>query len=381
MGRDASRPSNEVRPPAEPACGLAPAQARPWLALQARSALVPEQVAPLLRAGWLPEAILGQAGAGFAFGASDRSADDRVARLERLGARVVPFPDSAYPGALRALEDAPILLVVQGRVERLATPAIAIVGARAATRAARTFARRLAFDLARVGVTIVSGLARGIDAEAHQGALDAGGATIGVLACGIDRLYPPEHRGLALRMQEQGAIVSELPLGALPRPVHFPLRNRIISGLARAVVVVEARERSGSLITVRHALAQGREVFVVPGPVDGPFAAGTNQLLREGARAIRSARDLLDDLGLERGSSVRAPGAVDALHGRLARATDPLAARLLARLADGPCSRDDLLLEAALEPGRLATALLELELAGEIAEERDGLIHRCGGRS
>ena len=364
-GADASASS-------EAPLGLAPAQARPWLALQARSAFVPEQVAPLLRAGWTPEAILPLAGA------SPTDSADAVARLEGLRARVVPFPDAAYPAALRVLEDAPILLIVRGRVERLATPAVAIVGARAATRAARTFARRLAFDLARVGVTIVSGLARGIDAEAHRGALEAGGATIGVLACGIDRIYPPEHRGLAEQMQERGAIVSELPLGALPRPAHFPLRNRIISGLARAVVVVEARERSGSLITVRHALDQGREVFVVPGPVDGPFAAGTNQLLREGARAIRSARDLLDDLGLDPGPVDGVPGGGPSGCGGAACASDPLAARLLARLAEGPCSRDELLLEAALDPGRLATALVELELAGEIAEERDGLVHRCG---
>ena len=210
-------------------------------------------------------------------------------RLEHLGVRIVPLLEPGYPDALLNLDDAPLVLSVRGQVDRLGDPSVAIVGARAATRSARGIARQLAFDLSRAGITIVSGLARGIDAEAHRGALDAGGATIGVLACGIDRIYPPEHRGLAQEMMQRGAVVSELPLGALPRPLHFPLRNRIISGLSRAVVVVEARARSGSLITVRHALAQGREVFVVPGAVDGPFAAGTNQLLREGARAIRSA--------------------------------------------------------------------------------------------
>ena len=140
-------------------------------------------------------------------------------------------------------------------------------------------------------MTIVSGLARGIDAEAHRGALEAGGRTLGVLACGLDRIYPPEHRQLVEEMLENGAILSEMPLGVAPRREFFPLRNRIISGLCLATIVVEARRRSGSLITVRHALNQGREVFVVPGSIDGPFAEGTNQLLRDGARPIRSGSD------------------------------------------------------------------------------------------
>ena len=307
---------------------------------------------------------------------------DALERLTRLGVRVVPLPDPAYPEALRALDDAPLVLVVRGDPAQLSRPAVAIVGARAATRAARSFARRLAYDLARAGLTIVSGLARGIDAEAHRGALEAGGSTIGVLACGIDRIYPPEHRGLAEEILRAGAIVSELPLGALPRPLHFPLRNRIISGLSRAVVVVEARRRSGSLITVRHALAQGREVFVVPGAVEGPFAAGTNQLLREGARAIQSARDLLDDLGIEVGSIPDAPcqsgrtGRAAAAQ-RIAGPAMPLAERIAELLADGPRTADDLLLEAGLDAGGLATALLELELAGRVAEERDGRLHLC----
>lgn len=200
-----------------------------------------------------------------------------------------------------------------------------------------------------------------------------------------------------------GAIVSELPLGTLPRPLHFPLRNRIISGLSRAVVVVEARRRSGSLITVRHALNQGREVFVVPGAVEGPFAAGTNQLLREGARAIQSARDLLDDLGIEasdvlsthtpadrrpseRSRSGSRPGqASTAGRGSTASgesdevgASAGLEARLEALLADGPRTADELLLESGGEAGPVATALLELELAGRIASERDGRLHLCG---
>jgi len=407
---DDHEPRNALAAPrATDPVGLAPADARAWLRLQDALAFEPEKAAPLLRAGWSPEAILGRletdrasaleaSAAGSLFGGTYASSGPAVdatgaaiARLERLAVRIVPLPDPAYPEALRVLEDAPLVLGVRGRAERLARPAIAIVGARAATRGAREFARRLAYDLARAGLTIVSGLARGIDAEAHRGALEAGGSTIGVLACGIDRLYPPEHRLLASEMSESGAIVSELPLGTFPRPLHFPLRNRIISGLARAVVVVEARRRSGSLITVRHALAQGREVFVVPGAVGGPFAEGTNQLLREGARAIQSARDLLEDLGIELGptpprsaATLRGAGGIGcevepAMKGRVGEsgALGGLARQLLARLADGPRTADELLLEAGLDPGRLATVLLELELAGRVAEERDGRIHLC----
>lgn len=376
--------SPEASPPAR--AGLAPEQARGWLSLQSKLAWEPEKVGPLLREGRSPEQILCdvaslRAALELPFepigeGAERATADER---LVRLGVRVVPLLDPAYPDALRALDDAPLVLSVRGDPAALSRPAIAIVGARAATRAARGFARRLAYDLARAGLTIVSGLARGIDAEAHRGALDAGGSTIAVLACGIDRIYPPEHRGLADEILRAGAIVSELPLGTLPRPLHFPLRNRIISGLSRAVVVVEARRRSGSLITVRHALAQGRDVFVVPGPVDGPFAAGTNQLLREGARAIQSARDLLDDLGIEIGpqpdSKPRSNRAAQSAEGPGGEGT--LAERIAIRLGEGPRTPDELMMEAGLDAGRLASVLLELELAGRIAEERDGRLHLC----
>lgn len=372
---------------------MAPESARAWLSLQSKLAWEPEKIGPLLRAGRSPEEILRElallrTALELPFEAIGERAERVVAadeRLVRLGVRVVPLLDPAYPDTLRALDDAPLVLAVRGDPAQLSRPAIAIVGARAATRAARSFARRLAHDLARAGLTIVSGLARGIDAEAHRGALDAGGSTIGVLACGIDRIYPPEHRGLAEEILRVGAIVSELPLGALPRPLHFPLRNRIISGLSRAVVVVEARRRSGSLITVRHALAQGRDVFVVPGSVDGPFAAGTNQLLREGARAIQSARDLLDDLGIElvavpdaKRRSKREGSAAAPPTGAGSAAT--LSERIAVLLDEGPRTPDDLLLEAGLDAGRLASALLELELAGRIAEERDGRFHLCRPR-
>ena len=188
-------------------------------------------------------------------------------------------------------------------------------------------------------------------------------------------------------MIEAGAIVSELPLGALPRPLHFPLRNRIISGLVVGVVVVEARERSGSLITVRHALAQGREVFVVPGAVDGPFATGTNQLLREGARAVRSASDVLEDLGVdatqarEPSRALRAPREPRPAAAGAAAGPVRIEERVRRLLSEGPRTRDGLLRDSGIASGPLATALLELELAGRIVEERDGRIHLVGLRS
>lgn len=369
--------------------GLAPAEARAWLELQARHAFEPERFAPLLRSGAAVESLLDRLEPALPFadppaaraGPEGGGAEARVARLAALGVRVVPLRDAAYPEPLRVLDDAPLVLTVRGRADALAAPAIAIVGARAATQAAREIARRLAGDLARAGFTIVSGLARGIDGAAHRGALEAGGRTLGVLACGIDRIYPPEHRRLAEEMMEAGAILSELPPGTLPRPLHFPLRNRIISGLALGVVVVEARERSGSLITVRHALAQGREVFVVPGAVDGPYATGTNQLLRDGARAVRSASDVLEDLGFDcarRGAaSLERRGSEGPLFPRAASETGPSGVEACIRrlLADGPRTRDALLRESGLAPGGLATGLLELELAGQVVEERDGRIH------
>jgi DNA processing protein len=358
--------------PVEP--GLAPEEARDWLALQRSMAWNPESVGEQVRAGLPPEAILSVVNG---VSASDTDLERDVEKLERVGARVLPLTHSDYPPALAALVDAPLVLLVKGSVPALFAPSVAIVGARAATRIARETARRLARELASAGFTIVSGLARGIDAEAHRGALEGRGSTVGVLACGLDRIYPPEHRSLANDMSRDGAVISEMPLGVAPRRAHFSLRNRIISGLCVGVVVVEARRRSGSLITVRHALGQGREVFVVPGSIEGPFAEGSNGLLRDGARPIRCARDVIEDLGLPvtagrsdmpttRAAETAGSGSADGTR---------LEARLLAALAAGPARREDLLTHADFDACALATALLELELLGRVVEERDGRIH------
>jgi DNA processing protein len=375
-----TRPASRTLP-----LGLAPASALDWLDLQDAFALTPEAIGDLVRAHVSPRAILSRLRSQLDLLPPERRRADeesmrsrRTGELERLGIRVLPLTDPAYPRPLAALTDAPPVLLVRGRVSTLSEQGIAIVGARAATHAARTTARRLARELAAVGFSIVSGLARGIDAEAHRGALDVDGRSVGVLACGPDQIYPPEHRELAEEIIGSGAVISEMPLGVPPRRYHFPLRNRIISGLCRAVIVVEARRRSGSLITVRHALNQGRDVFVVPGSIEGPFAEGTNQLLRDGARPIRCARDVIEDLGIDGGLDLEPPNPVRRATEQHA-SSDSLKNRVLALLADGPATRDELLLRTELDASGLAAALLELELTGRIVEELDGRFHAIWG--
>jgi DNA processing protein len=219
-------------------------------------------------------------------------AEERRAR--ELGIALLTLEDPDYPERLRLIPDPPRVLYRRGELLPQDGAGIAVVGARAATAYGRTVAERLGRDLAGAGVTVVSGLARGIDACAHRGALAGNGRTVAVLGTGLDRIYPPEHARLAAEVADHGALISEFPLGAEPEPWHFPLRNRAISGLARGVVVVEAAVRSGALGTADMALEQGREVFAVPGPVTSPTSAGTNRLIRQGAGLVESARDVLE---------------------------------------------------------------------------------------
>ncbi|MCR9098161.1 MAG: DNA-processing protein DprA [bacterium] len=356
--------------------GLAPGDALGWLALQRRLAFVPERIRDRLEAGEGPASILRQPPPlppGLTRAPAVAPARD-ARTLDRIAGRVLPFGHPDYPARLAAIADAPPVLLVRGDPRVLSTPAVAIVGARAATRSARGQARRFARALAARGITIVSGLARGIDAEAHRGALEAGGRSIGILACGLDRTYPPEHRVLADELAESGAVVSEVPLGTSPRRELFPLRNRIISGLCRGVIVAEARRRSGSLITVRHALDQGRDVFVLPGPTEGPFAEGSNRLLREGAVAITEPEDVFEDLGLAAAVTAADAGGEGSAVSRL----DPLAQRVMRALAEGPLAREGLAAALTVDPARLAECLLDLELSGWVREERDGRLYRIG---
>ena len=208
---------------------------------------------------------------------------------------LVTLWDENYPDALAAISDPPPLLFVRGDADMLATPQIAIVGSRKMTATGRRFASLLAADLARAGMTITSGLALGIDSVAHLAAVELNSPTVAVLACGCDRVYPPRHNGLADRVVSCGALVSELPLGAAPMPYQFPRRNRIVTGLSRGTVVVEAALASGSLISARLAGEQGREVFAVPGSVFGSQSEGCNHLIKTGAKLVACARDVLDE--------------------------------------------------------------------------------------
>lgn len=227
----------------------------------------------------------------------------RLERFERDGIQVLTAIDPGYPRLLRQIPAPPPVLFVRGELLPNDDCAVAIVGTRRSTSYGREVTARIATELAEAGVTIVSGLARGIDATAHQAALSAGGRTFGVLGCGVDVVYPPEHRGLAASIIESGALISDYPPGRKPDAPNFPARNRIISGLSLGVVVIEAPNRSGALITVDFAADQGRDVFVVPGSVLSENSAGCLRLLRDGARLIRSGADLLDDLGLSTSTS------------------------------------------------------------------------------
>jgi DNA processing protein len=263
--------------------------------------------------------------------------------------------DARYPRLVAELFDPPERLYVRGQADILAQAAVAVVGARSCSPYGSQVARQLAHELAAAGLVIVSGLARGIDGEAHRGALEAGGKTVAVLGCGIDRDYPRSHAELARRIREQGAVVSEYPCGVEPAPWRFPARNRIIAGLSLATVVVEARERSGALITADFALEHGREVFAVPGEITSALSAGTNDLLRQGAAPLLSAGDVFAALGLE-------PALPPV------PAVSPAAAVVLALLADGARDADALGRLSGRPSAEIAAALVELELAGCVAQ-------------
>jgi DNA processing protein len=268
--------------------------------------------------------------------------------------------DPAYPDRLAAIHDPPPQLWLRGGCgqELLSRVAVAVVGARSCSSYGRAVARSMGRELAAAGVVVVSGMARGIDGEAHRGALEAGGPTVAVLGCGVDRDYPAAHAELAARICEAGLIVSEYEPGVEPAPWRFPARNRIISGLSKAVVVVEARERSGALITVDFALEQGRDVLVVPGEITSALSAGANALLRHGAAPALSVGDVLDAIG------VAGPP-------RTRKEPDGDAGRVLAILRDAPATADELARATGIPAGEVAALLTALELDG-LVELGDG---------
>jgi DNA processing protein len=293
-----------------------------------------------------------------------------VDRAAESGLSALPWSDPAYPPALAAISDPPPVLWVRGARAILEAPAVAIVGSRAGSPYALAVAERLAGDLAERRLAIVSGLARGVDSAAHRGALAAGGLTLAVMGCGADRVYPTEHAELAREIARDGALVSELVPGTPPHSRFFPRRNRIISGLARGVVVIEAGEKSGSLITARCALEQGRDVLAVPGNILNGRNRGGHALLRDGAKIVETADDILEELGLGAfGLPAVPPGpSIHAAAPGPAQDRDPV----LACLTPGEsCDLDVIAERSGLSTARLLPRLFDLEL--------QGLVRRAGG--
>ena len=307
--------------------------------------------------------------------------DARVERwadeIGRAGLRLITAFDDEYPRPLAETADPPLVLFALGNIERLRAPAVAVVGSREATRYGLEVAAALGRDLSAVGVAVVSGLARGVDAAAHRAALGGAGGTIAVLGCGLDVAYPRENAALQREIAERGLLLSEHPPGEEPRPHHFPVRNRIIAGLSSGVVVVEASRRSGSLITARLAADAGRDVFAVPGSVFSETSVGAHELLRDGAILCRGVADVLEELfptlGARSAALAAAPTAA-AFGAQSAAAADlsSEARRLLDALAAEPtASAEELVRRTDLPPAVVLAALFELEEAG-LASESDG---------
>lgn len=280
---------------------------------------------------------------------------------------VLTLGDHAFPATLLETADPPLLLYAQGRIELLHSPALAIVGSRSPTPQGKDNARAFARHLSRAGVTIVSGMALGIDGAAHEGGLDGDGSTIAVVGTGLDRIYPARHRALAHRIAREGLLLSELELGTPPLPQHFPQRNRLIAGLSRGTLVVEAALQSGSLITARQALEAGREVFAIPGSIHSPQSRGCHALIKQGAKLVDSADDVLAELNWSPAAST--PARTQATHGG---DHDPL----LAALGHDPATLDALLARTGESAATLSARLLELELDGRVARLPGGLYQR-----
>jgi DNA processing protein len=303
---------------------------------------------------------------------SEEDARTEIAASKKLGVTLLAREETGYPPRLATLDDAPPLLAVRGALDALMKPMIAIVGSRNASAAGLKFAGTIARDLGEAGFVVISGLARGIDQAAHRTSLGSG--TVAVLAGGHDRIYPPEHGDLLLQILDRGAAISEMPCGHEPRARDFPRRNRLISGAALGVVVVEAAHRSGSLITARMANEQGREVFAVPGSPLDPRAAGTNDLLKQGATLVTEASDVIQAVTpiLER--PLMLPLREDEED---AWSSDPNAddrAQIIGLLGPTPVSIDDLIRMSGAPPALVRTILLELELAGRLERHGGGLV-------
>jgi len=389
--KDAGLAMNVPSPPAPPPVGEGRVvsrvrdfhgkdETRCWLALEAIPGLGPEGVRRLLDAFGHPCAILAAARGQLAPLVGERLAE-RLTQpvadeqhgptldwLAQPGNHLIPITDPAYPERLRSLADPPPWLYVKGDPNLLQNPMLAIVGSRNATPQGRRDAAAFAQTLAGAGLTIVSGLALGIDTAAHEGAL-AGGASVAVVGTGLDRVYPARNKELAHRLAARGAIVSEFPLGTPARPGQFPRRNRIISGLALGVLVVEAALDSGSLITARLAAEQGREVFALPGSIHAPLSKGCHRLIREGAKLVDCVDDILDELRWQWHAPVPSSPPANP-------AANAAADALLELMGPDPVALDTLVNLSGLTVDTLSAMLLSLELDGRIATLPGGLYQR-----
>ncbi len=350
-----------------------------WIALQAVEGVGPVMFRRLLERFESPAAVLAapvaalstvkgmtpQIAAALGGSTCRRFAEAECRRVEQSGVRLLSFLEADYPRRLFQIGNPPPLLYLRGELPSW-DPAIALVGSRRATREGLKAAKHLAEELAAHGVLVVSGLARGIDTAAHTGALAGGGSTVAVLGCGVDLAYPPENRELRDRIAANGCIISEFPLGTQPLAEHFPRRNRIISGLTRGVLVVEAAEKSGSLITARYALDQGREVMAVPGPISVASCRGSNRLIKEGAQLVDSVEDIL-------AASRIAPPAVRALASDtvpLPRRPDlaPREVAVYELVAQGPRHLDEITQALELTAAEVSAMVLGLELKGIVQQ-------------
>lgn len=366
-----------------------PAELSAWLRLSLEPGIGSATACTLLGALGLPEQIYAQRASALARQLPDALArqlaapmpaemaaqvDSALQWVEAPGHHILTLADPTYPQSLLTIADPPILLYVNGDPAYLQGPALAVVGARNATPGGQENARAFSRYQAGNGWRVVSGLALGIDAAAHEGALDAGtggAGTVAVMGTGIDRIYPARHRDLAHRIAAHGALVSELPMGTGALPQHFPKRNRIVAGLARGVLVVEAAKQSGSLITARLAGESGREVFAIPGSIHSPLSRGCHALIRQGAKLVETAADITDELGGGSRPDARPAAPADDAAPREA-APHPV----LEALGFDPLHLDAIQARCGLDTADLQAQLLELELAARVARLDDGRFQR-----
>ncbi len=297
-------------------------------------------------------------------GPLEKAVRRELSLLKEVGAKIVTLKDAKYPKRLRDIYDPPALLYMRGELKEEDEFAVSIVGSRKTTPYGRWFTEKVSQELARYGITIVSGMARGIDSFAHWGAVSGGGRTIAVLGCGVDVIYPPENRNLFAKIIDHGAILSEFPIGSPPEGGHFPRRNRIISGLSIGVVVVQANEKSGSLITANYALEQGREVFAVPGNVGTESSRGTHRLIKQGAKLVESSEDILEEILPQWKREEEATRKVEASKPDLTQEE-----RFLYELLSETSLHIDVMIrESRLDPGKVSGLLLDLELKGLVSQ-------------